>query len=403
MATPAMEESPATSSEASMPVRGPNIVAIETQQPVTQAFSFHDLLMINQTASAQVAYILSLQTRGGAISETSNESDLVLTRDLSLAAYSLVMLGYADKASPTIDFLLSLRQGDSYYTTPSGTPSSPYAWYEEYTPFGEVVGQSLRGEDQGMALLAVASYITATKNYTLAAEFWPKLESAANFIVYLQQSPEPGLPFTGLYRHGDNWHDARSPENVNGNGSVVYWPYWPEYYHWEEENIRMIMGLRSAVNLASAMGFETDVQKWNASVGLAERGLANESVYNKYETYDYFGSVLWGLLQSEPSVADSLIRSVPASLVTPLGVKDRASDPYLGASDTIDYMTCLVRTGDFTGAHRLLQAIIDHYTNPAGGFYDTVHLDGTPLDRSSMVYSSARFLYFDYVVTTLGK
>lgn len=59
--------------------------------------------------------------------------------------------------------------------------------------------------------------------------------------------------------------------------------------------MRMIMGLKGAVLLASTLGYTSDVKNWNDSINLALRRLNNESMYNKYESYDYFGCVLWGL------------------------------------------------------------------------------------------------------------
>ncbi len=77
------------------------------------------------------------------------------------------------------------------------------------------------------------------------------------------------------------------------------------------------MGLKGAVLLAS-LGYTSDVENWNDSINLALRGLNNESMYNKYESYDYFGSVLWRL-QSNLTSAQELLSAMPLSLFTSYG------------------------------------------------------------------------------------
>lgn len=249
-----------------------------------------------------------------------------------------------------------------------------------------------------MALFAISDYILATGNYSLATRYWGKIESAANFIVYLQQTPEPGMPFTGMYRHGDNWLDSRI-ENMQ-DGTPVYWPYWPEYYHWEEENMRMIMGLRGAISLAENLGYKVDARVWNASVSLALLGLANENKYNKFETYDYFGSVLWGI-QSNMTLAKRVVQNVPADLLTGYGLKDLPWENYASSPDTIDYMVCLARIGDLPAAEHYLNLIVSDYSSPSGGFYGSLYMNGSLETSEATVFASARFLYFASVANSM--
>ena len=349
--------------------------------------------LISSIETSQINFILSLQHSNGAIMESATES-LVYTRDLALAAIALTLSGHMYQAQKAIQFLVSLPQQSSNFTGPSNTSySSPPAWCQIYTPNGQVLDPSLRGEDQGMALFAISTFVEESGNTSIVRESWQKIENSANFILYLQHAPEPNIPFNGLYRHGNNWHDER-PENMQGK-TPIYWPFWPEYYQWEEENMRMIKGLEGAIFLAQSLGYPFG--SWNQSVKLALVGLKdNESMYDKYETYDYFGSVLWNI-QTNLSSAKALLARMPSSLFTSYGVKDLSWEDYAAVSDTIDYMTCLVRVGNITGASELLRIVATDYVNPRGGFYDGLYSNGIPLDDQPTVYSSARFAYFAYV------
>ncbi|HZW55969.1 MAG TPA: hypothetical protein VFF30_06740 [Nitrososphaerales archaeon] len=364
----------------------------------TLSFSGADLALINRTANSQIRFIESLQLSSGAIME-SPENPVVYTRDLSLAAFALIRSGNAQAAEKSIVYLLSLSQSASNFSGPGGTRySSPPAWNQIYSTSGAPLDPSLRGEDQGMALLAISAYVQATGNIGLVRQHWAKVESSANFIVYLQHAPEPGIAYNGLYRHGDNWDDERQ-ENMNGT-SPMYSPYWPEYYQWEEENMRMIMGMKGAVLLASDLGFQADAKTWNNSLNAALVGLSNEAMYSKYEAYDYFGSVLWGL-QTNIQTAKAILASMPHGFFTPYGVKDLPWLDISGASDTIDYMLCLVRVQNYTGAGLYLHLLTTKFGNPQGGFYDTINLGDQSVSPVSNVYASARFVYFSYVVSTL--
>jgi len=325
---------------------------------------------------------------------------VVYTRDLSLAIVALILTGHMTQATLAINYLVSLAQHASNYTGPAGASfSSPYAWSQVYSVDGQTLDPSLRGEDQGMALFAISTYVLATHNFTFAKDHWPEIQNSANFILYLQHSPEPNIKSDGLYRHGDNWHDTRV-ENMNAS-EPIYWPYWPEYYQWEEENMRMINGLRGAITLAENLGMNSDAKTWNNSVNTAMVGLTDEGMYNKYEAYDYFGSVLWGI-QTNLQAQKNILAEIPPSFFTPYGVKDLPWENSAAISDTIDYLVCLVRVGDHAGASHLLNVITSNYINPAGGFYDAIYDDGSPSSAPPQLYSSARFVYFDYVVSTLG-
>jgi hypothetical protein len=363
------------------------------------SFSAEDLSLINNTARAQVSFIESLELPSGAIVESPN-SNIVYTRDLALAAFGLSLSNRFAAARKAVNYVLSLEQSSSHYAGPGGTSyySSPPAWDQVYNSSGGTIDPSRRGEDQGMVLLAASTYAQKAHDLSLVESHWKQIENSANFILYLQHTPEPGFSFNGLYRHGDNYMDARR-ENMNGS-TPLYWPYWPEYYQWEEENMRMIMGLRGAIQLASNLGFYSDAQKWNSSVTLALSGLKNESAsYGRYEVYDYFGSVLWGI-QTNVTAEKSLLEAVPTSFLTAFGLKDLPWSNTIGSSDTVDYIVCLVRTGEYAAAGPFLGALIARFQNPSGGFYDTISMYGRPDGSSSTVYSSARFLYLAYVVST---
>ncbi|MHB8566891.1 MAG: hypothetical protein ACYC7D_06680 [Nitrososphaerales archaeon] len=372
------------------------VLPAATMSNLSSGFSSADLSLINSTASLQIQFIESLQMPNGAIIESPGDS-VVYTRDMALAAIALTLAGHLPQAESALNYILSLPQGASNYTGPQGSSfSSPAAWSQIYSVNSETIDPSLRGEDQGMVLFAISTYVDRIDNLTLAKDHWDQIQSAANFILYLQHSPETSVKFDGLYRHGDNWHDSR-PENRAGS-QPIYWPYWPEYYQWEEENMRMINGLRGAITLAQTLGFSSDAQKWNNSLNAALIGLSNESMYNKYEAYDYFGSVLWGI-QTNLQAEKNIMNQIPSSFFTAYGVKDLPWENYAGASDTIDYMVCLVRIGNLAGASRLLHIIATNYVNPAGGFYDSIYANGSHSTSPSELFSSARFIYFAYVVS----
>jgi hypothetical protein len=363
-------------------------------------FDQQELSAINSTANKQVSFIESLQLPNGAIEESPGVS-LVYPRDLALAIVALTVSGQTLQARAALNFLVSLQQISSQYSSDNSYDSSPPAWAQVYTTNGKVVDPSLRGEDQGMVLFAISTFIQKTGDISFARDHWSQIENSANFILYLQGAPEPNAAHNGLYRHGDNWHDTRS-ENMNGT-QPIYWPYWPEYYQWEEENMRMITGLRGAVSLATELGGKaTDAFKWSNSVDIALIGLSNESMYGKYEAYDYFGSVLWQI-QTNIQLEKKILANVPSSFFTPYGVKDLPWNSVASVSDTIDYMLCLVRVGNYTGASNYLNLIAAYYIDPAGGFYDATFLSGSHSYDSQQVYSSARFVYFAYVVSTLSQ
>ena len=365
----------------------------------TGGLSSEDLALISSTESLEVRFIESLQKSNGAIVE-SNNNPVVYPRDLSLAAIALTLSGNTAPAERAIEYLLSLPPNASNFSDTQGNRyTSPSAWAQTYSIGGQILDPSVRGEDQGMSLFAISTYVQKSGNFSLARSHWSQIEGSANFILYLQHAPEPWFHPNGMYRHGDNWHDSRK-ENMNGS-TPTYWPYWPEYYEWEEENMRMINGLRGAISLAQSFGHASDVEKWSASLNLALTGLDNESIYNKYETYDYFGSVLWGIqtnLQSEKSI----LAAIPKVLFTPVGIRDLSWENFAGSSDTIDYMVCLLRVGDYANTTILLHDLTTNFENPRGGFYDGIRLNNTPASLDSMVYSSARFVYFAYVASTLG-
>lgn len=166
--------------------------------------------------------------------------------------------------------------------------------------------------------------------------------------------------------------------------------------------MRMITGLRGAVSLATEIsGHAADAFKWSNSINIALIGLGNEAIYAKYEVYDYFGSVTWHI-QTNLQLEKKILASVPPNFFTPYGTKDLPWNVAAGASDTIDYMLCLVRVGNYTGASNYLNLITTYYADPAGGFYDSVYLSGVHTLAPQEIYSSARFVYFAYVVSTLS-
>jgi hypothetical protein len=357
-------------------------------------FDKKDVNLINQTTDQSIKFLLSLQTTNGAIAE-SPSSNIAYTRDLALAIIALLLGNRTQEATLAINFILGLPQGSSYYTIASfGTTTSPSAWFQEYSTNGSIEERSLRGEDQGMVLFALATYYKATKDTSLIASNWPKIENSANFILYLQNTPGRARAFDGLYRHGDNWQDRRQ-ENINSaTGQPIYWPYWPEYYQWEEENMRMIMGLKGAILLASSLGYIEDANSWRTSVNLALKGLyGGESMYEKYEAYDYFGSVLWGL-QSNLTAAKDLLSAMPSGLYTSLGIKDLPWGNFIGSADTIDYMTCLVRVGNYVEASDYLHIIVSKFQAGSGGFYNSLSLNGSTASGPENSFGASRFVYF---------
>lgn len=131
--------------------------------------------------------------------------------------------------------------------------------------------------------------------------------------------------------------------------------------------MRMIMGLKGAVLLANTLGYNQDAIAWNNSINIALRGLSNESVYNKYEAYDYFGSVLWGV-QSNLTKAKELLSNMPQSLFTQYGIKDLPWGDTAGSADTIDYMTALVRVGNYSDASNYLHVVASKFRASGGDF-----------------------------------
>jgi hypothetical protein len=180
-------------------------------------------------------------------------------------------------------------------------------------------------------------------------------------------------------------------------GKPVYWPYWPEYYAWEEENMRMALRIKGAVMLATALGYSKDSKAWNDSLTIASAGIYNESMYNKYEAYDYFGVVLWGL-DTNITSEDQVMRTIPAGIVTSYGVKDLPTNDYAGTADTIDYMSALVRVGNYSGAsyylHILNNTIQDQFN---GGFYPSINSLGFAQYGAEDSYSASRFVFFEMV------
>lgn len=376
-----------------------NVTPLATISPPI-GFDQQDKSLINSTANEQVKFIESLQLANGAIEESPG-TPLIYPRDLALAMVALTVSGEITQARAALSFLVSLQQISSQYSDSAGQSySSPPAWAQVYTANGRIVDPSLRGEDQGMILFAISTFVQKTGDTSFARDYWGQIENSANFILYLQQAPEPNAAHNGLYRHGDNWHDTRR-ENMNVS-KPIYWPYWPEYYQWEEENMRMITGLRGAVSLATELGgYATDAFKWSNSINIALIGLSNESMYGKYEVYDYFGSVVWHI-QTNLQLEKKILANVPLNFFTPYGIKDLPWNEAAGASDTIDYMLCLVRVGNFTGASDYLNLITTYYIDPAGGFYDSLYLSSVHTYAAQEIYSSARFVYFAYIVSTLS-
>jgi hypothetical protein len=161
------------------------IIDGESQQPI-DGFNSSDTNMIKRVANQSIQFLLSLESPNGMIPQTAG-SNQVYTRDLSLAIIALTLANRTQDAFRGFRFLLGLKQGASYYTTaPVNTITSPDAWYQIYYPSGVVEEKSLRGEDQGMVLLALATYYKATGNISLISSNWSKIQNAANFIV----SPE---------------------------------------------------------------------------------------------------------------------------------------------------------------------------------------------------------------------
>ena len=381
-----------------------NISLVST--PVSSAlvgFNQTDAALIEKLSAGAANFLQSLQTPSGAISESFGSTQ-VFVRDLSLAVIALLLANRTAAATSGISFLLSLPQGSSYFTTEpaSADSGSPPAWFQVYSTNGSTVEKSLRGEDQGMALFALATYYKATGNITVIADHWLAIQNAANFILYLQNTPGVGRPYDGLYRHGDNWEDTRQENTNSTTGKPIYWPYWPEYYQWEEENMRMIMGLKGAVLLATTLGYREDAYSWNNSLNLALKGLNNESVYNKYEAFDYFGSVLWGL-QSNLTEARNLLSNMPTALITPYGIKDLPWGDYVGSADTIDYMAALVRVGNFSGASYYLDMVSTKFAASDGGFYDALTLSGVRIGENQFSYAAARFIYFESVALNINR
>jgi hypothetical protein len=374
---------------------GNSSVLINGGGPISISFGKNDIALIERLASQSAGFLVSLQIQNGAIPQSLG-SNQVYTRDLALAIIVLLLTNKTQQAARAIDFLVGLPQGSSYYTNaPSGTISSPDAWFQVYSTNGSVLEQSLRGEDQGMALFALATYYKATGDTNLISSNWSKIENSANFILYLQKTPGQGrTTFDNLYRHGDNWQDTRK-ENINKTtGQPIYWPYWPEYYQWEEENMRMIMGLKGAILLASTLGYTADADKWSASVNLALREINGlETSYNKYEAYDYFGSVLWGL-QTNLTAAENLLSAMPFGLFSPYGIKDLPWGNFVGSADTVDYMTVLVRVGNYVDASNYLHIIASKFATSSGGFYNSLSLDGRSAMGPELSFSSSRFIYF---------
>jgi hypothetical protein len=375
---------------------------IAEPQPVA-GFNQTDVALIKELTNQSANFLQLLQTPSGAIPESMGTNQ-VFVRDLSLSVIALLLANRTAAASSGISFLLSLQQGSSYFTTkPANAGSSSRdAWFQVYSTNGSVVERSLRGEDQGIALFALATYYKATGNLSSISAHWQEIQNSANFILYLQNTPGEGRPDNGLYRHGDNWQDTRQENTNSTTGKPIYWPYWPEYYQWEEENMRMIMGLKGAVLLATTLGHKEDAKAWNNSVNIALKGLNNESIYNKYEAYDYFGSVLWGL-QTNLTQAKDLLSNMPSALITPYGIKDLPTGDYVGSSDTMDYMTVLVRVGDYANASYYLNVVASRFAASDGGFYDALSLSGVRIGENQFSYSAARFVYFESIALNINR
>jgi hypothetical protein len=374
----------------------------EGSAAATSGFNETDVPLIEEMSQNATIFLQSLQLPNGAIPQ-SNESNQVFVRDLSLAIIALLLGNRTIEASRGIAFLLSLPQGSSYYSSAPAfavTPS-PDAWFQIYSTNGSVLEKSLRGEDQGMALFALATYYKATGNLSLISSHWQEIQSSANFILYLQNTPGGGRSFNGLYRHGDNWQDTRIENTNSSTGKQIFWPYWPEYYQWEEENMRMIMGLKGAVLLATKLGYSEDAAAWNDSINFALKGLNNESVYDHYEAFDYLGSVLWGL-QSNLTNANQLLSNFPSDLITQYGIKDLPSSQAVGSADTIDYMTSLVRIGNYSEASNYLNIVSSKFRASDGGFYDALTLTGVPIGPEYS-YAASRFVYFESVALNINQ
>jgi hypothetical protein len=92
------------------------------------------------------------------------------------------------------------------------------------------------------------------------------------------------------------------------------------------------------------------------------------------------------------------MRTIPAGIVTSYGVKDLPTNDYAGTADTIDYMSALVRVGNYSGAsyylHILNNTVIDQFN---GGFYPSINSLGFAQYGAEDSYSASRFVFFETV------